>query len=138
MVKTEEIRFSTKGFCDIIDITDAIREKINASGINSGTVTVFTPSATSGLTTIEYEPGLLQDLPEFFEKVLPSNVPYKHDQTWHDGNGFAHMRSALIGPDITIPFTDGHLHLGTWQQVVFLDFDNRKRDRRLVLQIIGE
>jgi secondary thiamine-phosphate synthase enzyme len=138
MVKTEEIRFRTKGFCDIIDITDAIREKINASGISSGTVTVFTPSATSGLTTIEYEPGLLQDLPEFFEKVLPSNVPYKHDQTWHDGNGFAHMRSALIGPDITIPFTDGHLHLGTWQQVVFLDFDNRKRDRRLVLQIIGE
>jgi secondary thiamine-phosphate synthase enzyme len=138
MVKTEEIRFSTEGYCDVIDITDAIREKIDASGISSGTVTVFTPSATSGLTTIEYEPGLLQDLPEFFEKILPSNVAYKHDETWHDGNGFSHMRSALIGPDITIPFTDGRLHLGTWQQVVFLDFDNRKRNRRLVLQIIGE
>ncbi|UCD94383.1 MAG: YjbQ family protein [Candidatus Zixiibacteriota bacterium] len=138
MIKTEEIRFGTKGFCDVIDITDAIREKISASGVNSGTVTVFTPSATSGLTTIEYEPGLLKDLPEFFEKILPSDIPYKHDETWHDGNGFSHMRSALIGPDITIPFTDGHLHLGTWQQVVFLDFDNRKRNRRLVLQIIGE
>lgn len=138
MVKTEEIKFDTKGDGHIVDITDAIREKIDASGIKSGTVTVFTPSATSGLTTIEYEPGLLQDLPEFFEKIIPSGVPYKHDQTWHDGNGFSHLRAALIGPDITIPFTDGRLHLGTWQQVVFLDFDNRSRSRKLILQIIGE
>jgi secondary thiamine-phosphate synthase enzyme len=138
MVKTEEIKFSSKGYCHIVDITERIREKINTSGIKSGTVTVFTPSATSGLTTIEYEPGLLQDVPEFMEKILPSDVSYKHDETWHDGNGFSHMRAALIGPDITVPFTDGRMHLGTWQQVVFIDFDNRNRSRRLVLQIMGE
>jgi secondary thiamine-phosphate synthase enzyme len=138
MIKTEEIRFNSKGNCHIIDVTPRIRENIKSSGINSGIITIFTPSATSGLTTIEYEPGLLQDLPEFFEKVLPSNVPYQHDLTWHDGNGHAHLRAALIGPDITIPFTDSQLHLGTWQQVVFLDFDNRKRERRLIFKIIGE
>lgn len=138
MVKTEEIKFSSKGYCHVVDLTQSIREKISACGIKSGTVTVFTPSATSALTTIEYEPGLLQDLPEFFEKILPSNVPYKHDQTWHDGNGFSHLRAALTGPDITIPFTDGHLHLGTWQNIVFVDFDNRNRKRRVILQIIGE
>ena len=138
MVKTEEIKFSSKGYCHIVDITGPISEKISSSGINSGTVTVFTPSATTGLTTIEYEPGLLQDMPEFMEKILPSDVSYKHDETWHDGNGFSHMRAALIGPDITVPFTDGRMHLGTWQQVVFLDFDNRNRSRRLVFQIMGE
>ncbi len=138
MVKTEEIKFNSKGYCHIVDITGQIDEKIKTSGINSGTVTVFTPSATTGLTTIEYEPGLLQDMPEFMEKILPSDVSYKHDETWHDGNGFSHMRAALMGPDITVPFTDGRMHLGTWQQVVFLDFDNRNRSRRLVLQIMGE
>ena len=138
MVKTDYISFSTKGAGDIIDITSLVHKKIAASGIDTGIVTIFTPSATSGLTTIEYEPGLLQDLPEFFEKILPSGVPYKHDQTWHDGNGFSHLRAALIGPDITVPFTDGRMHLGTWQQIVFLEFDNRRRNRKLILQIIGE
>jgi secondary thiamine-phosphate synthase enzyme len=138
MVKTEEIKFDSKGYCHIVDVTEQISEKISSSGINSGTVTIFTPSATTGLTTIEYEPGLLQDVPEFMEKILPSDVSYKHDETWHDGNGFSHMRAALIGPDITVPFTDGRMHLGTWQQIVFLDFDNRNRSRRLVLQIMGE
>jgi secondary thiamine-phosphate synthase enzyme len=138
MVKTEELKFNTRGNGDIIDITDSIREKIKASGLKSGMANVFTPSATSALTTIEYEPGLLQDLPEFMEKILPSGVPYKHDQTWHDGNGYAHLRAALVGPDISVPFTDGRLHLGTWQQVVFLEFDNRRRSRKLVLKIIGE
>ena len=138
MVKTSEIRFNTEGDGHIINLTDSIREKVQESGITSGTVTVFTPSATSGLTTIEYEPGLLKDLPEFFEKILPSGVSYHHNETWHDGNGFSHMRSALIGPGITIPFVDGQLQLGTWQNVVFLDFDNRNRNRRVVLQIMGE
>jgi secondary thiamine-phosphate synthase enzyme len=138
MVKTEEIKFDSKGFCHIVDITGSVTERIKFSGIKSGTVTIFTPSATTGLTTIEYEPGLLQDMPEFMEKILPSDVPYKHDETWHDGNGFSHMRAALIGPDITVPFSDGRMHLGTWQQIVFLDFDNRNRSRRLVLQIMGE
>ncbi|UCD17063.1 MAG: YjbQ family protein [Candidatus Zixiibacteriota bacterium] len=138
MVKTDEIRFKTRGNGHIINLTDDIREKVTDSGIESGTVTVFTPSATSGLTTVEYEPGLLKDLPEFFEKILPSDVPYHHDMTWHDGNGFSHVRSALIGPDITVPFVNGELQLGTWQNIVFLDFDNRSRSRRVVLQIIGE
>ncbi|MBN2226061.1 MAG: YjbQ family protein [candidate division Zixibacteria bacterium] len=138
MIKTDELQFKTKGNGHIINLTDEIARKINASGMVSGIVTVFTPSATSGLTTIEFEPGLLQDLPEFFEKILPSDVPYHHDMTWHDGNGFSHMRSALIGPDITVPFVNGQLQLGTWQNIVFLDFDNRARSRRVVLQIIGE
>jgi len=138
MVKTEEIRFRTKGNGHIINLTEDLAQCVKESGITSGTATVFTPSATSGLTTIEYEPGLLKDLPEFMEKIIPSNVSYKHDETWHDGNGFSHLRSALIGPDITIPFAGGKLILGTWQQVVFLDFDNRSRERRVVVQIMGE
>jgi secondary thiamine-phosphate synthase enzyme len=138
MVKTEEIKFNSKGYCHLVDITGQVSDKILSSGINSGTVTIFTPSATTGLTTIEYEPGLLQDMPEFMEKILPSDVSYKHDETWHDGNGFSHMRAALIGPDITVPFKDGQMTLGTWQQIVFLDFDNRNRSRRLILQIMGE
>jgi len=138
MIKTDELHFDTKGDGHIINLTDEVSRKVTDSGIGSGIVTVFTPSATSGLTTIEFEPGLLQDLPEFFEKILPSNVPYHHDMTWHDGNGFSHMRSALIGPDITVPFVNGELQLGTWQNIVFLDFDNRARSRRVVLQIIGE
>ena len=138
MIVTDEIKFSADGYCDIVDITEMIAVTISRSGVTSGIVTVFTPSATSALTTIEYEPGLLQDLPDLMEKLIPSNKAYKHDQTWHDGNGFSHLRSALMGPDITIPFVAGKLQLGTWQQVVFLDFDNRKRERRLVVQIIGE
>ncbi len=138
MIKTAEINFSTKGSGSIVNLTDEIRTAVRESGATSGNVTAFTPSATSGLTTIEYEPGLLKDLPEFFEKIIPSDVSYKHDETWHDGNGFSHLRSALIGPDITVPFVGGKLALGTWQQIVFLDFDNRARNRRVVLQIIGE
>jgi len=138
MIKTEEIRFSSKGYCHIVNITDEVAGKIRGSGINSGIVTIFTPSATSGLTTIEFEPGLIKDLPEFFEKILPSGVPYHHDETWNDGNGFSHMRSALIGPSVTVPFVDGEMTLGTWQNIVFLDFDNRNRSRRLIVQIMGE
>jgi secondary thiamine-phosphate synthase enzyme len=138
MIKTEEITFSTDGDGHIVDITDAVRRKVMASGISRGIVTIFTPSATSGLTTIEYEPGLLEDFPATMEKLIPSRVPYNHDRTWHDGNGFSHLRAALIGPDITIPFTREGLLLGTWQQVVFLEFDNRSRDRKLILQIMGE
>ena len=138
MIKTEEIKFDSQGDGEIFDMTGQIAEIIKSSGLNSGTVTVFTPSATSALTTIEYEPGLLQDLPEFFQKIIPSEVSYKHDETWHDGNGYAHLRAALVGPDITVPFTDGKMTLGIWQQIVFLDFDNRARNRKVIVQIIGE
>jgi secondary thiamine-phosphate synthase enzyme len=138
MIVTKTITLSTEGRCDIHDITDQIINIVNSSGINSGTVTIFVPGSTGGLTTIEYEPGILSDLPELMEKLIPSDVSYKHDQTWHDGNGFSHLRSAMIGPDITIPFVAGKLTLGTWQQVVFMDFDNRSRKRELVVQIMGE
>ncbi|MBU8934309.1 MAG: secondary thiamine-phosphate synthase enzyme YjbQ [candidate division Zixibacteria bacterium] len=138
MVETREIQLEVKGYCDIVDITADLHEAIRQSGITSGTITAFCPGSTGGITTIEYEPGLLKDLPEFFEKLLPSDHTYHHDETWHDGNGFSHMRSALIGPSLTVPFVGGKLTLGTWQQVVFLHFDNKDRQRSLVLQMIGE
>jgi secondary thiamine-phosphate synthase enzyme len=138
MVITGSIKLKTTGGCDIHDITSQVREQVAGSGVNSGAVTVFVPGSTGGLTTIEYEPGLLADLPDLMEKIVPSNKSYKHDQTWHDGNGFSHLRAALIGPDITIPFINRELTLGTWQQIVFIDFDTRSRDRELVVQIMGE
>jgi secondary thiamine-phosphate synthase enzyme len=138
MIKTEEIQFETGGPGDIIDITSKLSDAIHKYGLKSGTVTAFVPGSTGGITTIEYEPGLLKDLPELMEKLVPSDRPYQHDETWHDGNGFSHLRSALVGPDITVPFAAGKLMLGTWQQVVFLEFDNRPRTRRVIFQIIGE
>ncbi len=138
MIKTDQITFETGGAGDIIDITPEIAEAIRTSGIASGTVTAFAPGATTGITTIEYEPGLLKDLPELMEQLVPSNRSYCHDDTWHDGNGFSHLRSALVGPSLTVPFVSGKLTLGTWQQVVFLEFDNRARHRQVVLQIMGE
>ncbi len=138
MVDTQEIKLSTSGPGDIIDLTDQLRTAVQRAGLNAGTVTAFVPGSTAGITTIEYEPGLLKDVPELMEKLVPSNRSYQHDETWGDGNGFSHLRSAMIGPDITVPFTAGKLLLGTWQQVVFLEFDNRPRDRRVIVQIIGE
>lgn len=138
MVTTNELKLQTSGPGDIIDITSDIQQAVSQSGLSAGTVTAFVPGSTGGLTTIEYEPGLIEDLPTFFEKLIPSNVSYHHDRTWGDGNGFSHLRAALIGPDITVPFTAGKLLLGTWQQVVFLEFDNKARSRALILQIIGE
>jgi secondary thiamine-phosphate synthase enzyme len=138
MVKTLEIRLSSSGAGDIQDITSDVAACVKQSGITSGTVTVFVPGSTAGLTTLEYEPGLLRDLPELLEKLMPSNKTYAHDETWGDDNGFSHLRSAMIGPEITVPFVAGRLTLGTWQQIVFCEFDNRPRDRKLVVQIIGE
>lgn len=138
MIKTEIIRFQTNGSGDIINLTDKIADIIHNGEIKNGTVTVFAPGSTTGITTIEYEPGLLQDIPALMEKLIPSNIDYEHDKTWQDGNGFSHLRSALIGSDMTIPIVSSKLTLGTWQQVVFLEFDNRNRDRHVVLQIMGE
>ena len=138
MVKTEEIHFETSGAGDIIDLTAEIARVIKKSGITSGTVTVFAPGSTTGITTIEYEPGLLKDIPDLMEKLIPSNKSYHHDETWHDGNGFSHLRSALMGSDMTVPFVAGTLTLGTWQQIVFCEFDNRSRSRTVILQLMGE
>ena len=138
MIKTDEIKFETSGAGDIIDLTDAMATAIGKSGLNAGTITAFVPGSTGGISTIEFEPGLLKDVPRLMEELIPSNRTYQHDETWHDGNGFSHLRSTLIGPDITVPFAAGRMTLGTWQQVVFLEFDNRPRSRSIVLQIMGE
>ena len=138
MVITKTIGVSTSGAGDILDITGAVSKQVKSSGLINGTVTVFCPGSTGGITTLEFEPGLQADLPELMEKLIPSGIYYKHDQTWHDGNGFSHLRSAVIGPDITVPFSAGKLTLGTWQQIVFCEFDNKNRRRELVVQIMGE
>lgn len=138
MIVTKTIKLTTGGPGEMHDITAAVAELVRHSGVTSGAVTVFVPGSTGGLTTIEYEPGLKVDFPELMEKLVPSNRDYQHDLTWHDGNGFSHLRASMIGPDITIPFVGGKMTLGTWQQIVFLEFDNKPRQRELVIQIIGE
>jgi secondary thiamine-phosphate synthase enzyme len=138
MIVQKKLELGTKGFNDIVDITSQIQNYVTESKITNGHVLVFVPGATGGITTIEYEPGLLQDFPDMLETIAPMNKSYFHDKTWHDGNGYAHLRSALVGPEITIPIQDNKLVLGTWQQVVFLDFDNRSRRRNLHVQICGE
>jgi len=137
-VKTISISLSTQGNADISDITDQIANAISKSELNSGTATIFCPSATSALTTIEYEGGALSDLRRLFDEIIPSNREYAHNERWHDGNGHSHVRAALLGPSLSIPFVDGQLTLGTWQQVIYVDFDNRPRQRKLVVQLIGE
>lgn len=134
---SEEINISTKGHCDIIDITSKVEEILNEHKIKNGQCTLFSVGSTAGLTTIEYEPGLLRDLPELFERIIPSNTSYHHDNTWHDGNGYAHLRSALLKTSLTIPIVNGELTLGTWQQIVFIDFDNRRRSRKVIVQLLG-
>ncbi len=138
MVHTTGIDLETSGAGDIQDITPHLQKAVSSTGLAAGTITAFIPGSTGGLTTIEHEPGLLKDLPEAFERLFPSNRTYHHDETWNDDNGFSHVRSAFVGPDITIPFVEGVLTLGAWQQVVFLEFDNRGRQRRIVFQVMGE
>jgi secondary thiamine-phosphate synthase enzyme len=120
------------------DITDQVVGAVNSSGLRNGIVTVFCPSSTSAVTTIEYEPGCLADLRDLFDKIIPADRPYRHDNTWGDANGYSHMRAALLKASLTIPFLEGHLTLGTWQQVLYVDFDHRPRQRELVVQVMGE
>jgi secondary thiamine-phosphate synthase enzyme len=138
MVINERIQFSTRGNGQILDITDEVRGKVAGCGLHSGIVTLFSPSSTSALTTIEYEPGAVHDLQALFDRIVPTNIDYRHNQRWGDGNGHSHVRHALLGPSLTVPFVDGRLTLGTWQQIVFVDFDVRARSRSLVVQIVGE
>ena len=137
-VITKTIRVKTKGEDDIIDITKQTSKIIESSEIKNGTVTIFVSGSTAALTTIEYEPGLLSDFPKMLERVAPKNIDYGHDQRWHDGNGHSHVRASLLGPSLTIPFSNRNLMLGTWQQIVLLELDTRSRERNLVLQILGE
>jgi len=129
-------KINTKGFNDIIDITDKVSEIVEKSKIKDGICLISCPGATVGITTIEYDPNLLEDFKEFLEKIAPSNRPYHHDETWGDKNAFSHLRSALIKPFLTVPIEDGKLILGTWQQIVLIDFDNRPREREIIIKIM--
>ena len=138
-VITRQLDFHTQGNCDLIDLTDQVQQILADINLQSGIVTLFSPSATSGITTIEYESGALADLERFFEQVAPQfGQEYQHNLRWHDGNGHSHLRAALIGPSLTVPFVDKRLTVGTWQQILFIDFDNRSRQRRVILQFMGE
>ncbi len=132
------VELKTRGFADIVDISDEVRGLVSKGTIGSGLVCVFVCGSTGAVTTIEYEPGLVQDLKEAFERLASEHADYHHNLRWGDGNGFSHVRAALLGPSITVPFADKELQLGTWQQIVFIDFDNRPRSRRLSITVVGE
>lgn len=137
-VISDSISISTQGFSDMKDLTSEVTKKLSDSGLQNGIINLFVPGSTGGLTTIEYESGLVEDFSELMEKIIPSNLTYHHDARWGDGNGFSHVRSSLLGPSLNVPFSSGALNLGTWQQIVFLDFDNRSRSRTILLQFMGE
>jgi len=138
MVATDIIALNTKGFTDVIDITGRVTKIVVQSGVQNGLVTIFCSGSTGGITTIEFESGVINDLKKAIEKIVPSNITYEHDKRWGDGNGFSHVRAALMKPSLTIPVVEGKLALGTWQQIVFMDFDNRERDRKVIVQIVGK
>ena len=138
MIVNSRIKLYTQGNGQILDITGEIDRQVRTSGLENGVVTVFTPSSTSALTTSEYEPGVVHDLQELFDRIAPPNADYRHNLRWGDGNGHAHVRHALLGPSLSIPLVEGRMTLGTWQQILFVDFDNRARSRSVVVQIMGE
>jgi secondary thiamine-phosphate synthase enzyme len=137
-VITKVITVTSNGESDMIDITRQTDESIKASGLQDGIVTIFVSGSTASITTIEYELGLKKDFPKMLARIAPSEIEYEHDNTWHDGNGHSHVRASLIGPSLTVPFKNKSLMLGTWQQIVLLEMDTRPRERKIVLQIIGE
>jgi len=137
-VRLNHIFLTTRGDTDILDITQQVIECIHSSTLQNGLVTIFSPSSTSGITTLEYEPGVLQDLQKIFDEIAPSGRDYQHNEAWHDGNGHSHVRAALLKASISIPLVDGRMTLGTWQQIVFIDFDTRPRKREIIIQIMGE
>ena len=138
MIRTTEIVVETKGHCDVHDITAAVGAAVDRSGLDEGQVLVFISGSTAGVTTVEFEPGLVRDIQEFFEALIPESRDYHHHATWGDDNGSSHVRAALLKPSLTIPFQQSRLLLGTWQQLVLVDFDTRPRRRSIVVQITGE
>ena len=139
MVKTQEITVKTKGNCEVVDITEQVGRAVAQSDIRDGAVTVFNVGSTAGITTTEYEPGLANyDLKAAFEKIAPEHGRYEHEKTWHDDNGHAHVRASLLGPSLSVPIVAGRLTLGTWQQVILVDFDTRPRNRTIICQIVGD
>ena len=138
MVHTGEIQLSTRGAGTVLDVTRGVADEIQRAGILNGTVTVFVPGSTGGVTTVEFEDGLVRDLDELFERLAPQGPEYHHDARWGDMNGYSHVRASMLGPSLVVPFRDGQLLLGQWQQIVLIDFDNRPRRREIVLQMMGE
>ena len=138
MVVTKQISLQTKGDCDIVDITPQVEQQLAEVEINDGTVTLFVAGSTAGISTIEYESGLVSDFQSMWERNVPKNIPYKHDRRWGEGNGYSHVRASLLGASLVVPFNNKRLTLGTWQQIVVVDFDNRPRSRQIILQIMGE
>ena len=136
-VISKTIQLSSKGQDDVIDITKQVSNVVKDSNIENGTVTIFVAGSTAAITTIEYEPGLIKDFPEMLSRIIPKNIEYEHDNTWHDGNGHSHVRASLVGPSLTVPIMNGKLTLGTWQQIVLLEMDTRPRNRNLILQIMS-
>ena len=137
-ISTKKLFEKTEGYCDIIDITAKVQEQVQKEKIQRGLASLFVSGSTASLTTIEYEPGLIEDLKEFLEKFIPSNKKYHHDDRWGDNNGFSHLRASLLGPSLQVPIDNGQLLLGTWQQIVLVDFDNRPRRREILVQLMGE
>ena len=130
-----ELEFSTKGFNQILDITSEVAHMVEQSGVREGVAHLFVSGSTAALTTIEYEPGALEDLKRALEQIAPMSAPYAHNEAWGDGNGYAHLRAALLKPDLCVPIRGGRLALGTWQQIVLMDFDNRPRHRKILLTV---
>jgi secondary thiamine-phosphate synthase enzyme len=137
-VVTKEITLQSRGNCDIIDITSEVAKRVEKSGTDNGIVILFVVGSTAGLTTIEYEPNLVSDFKDMWDRVIPQGIPYEHDKTWGDGNGHSHVRASTLGASLTVPFMKKRLALGTWQQIIFVDFDNRPRSRKITVQILGE
>ena len=138
VVETFDFSLKTSGDSDLIDITGKVTKVLKDSGISSGIVTIFVPGSTAGVTTIEYEEGALRDFQAAIERIAPKGIHYDHDARWGDGNGYSHIRASLLGPSLTVPFSSSKLLLGTWQQIVLIDFDNRPRTRRVLIQVLGE
>ncbi len=139
MVVTKKIQVSTEGDGQILDITQEAERAVTESGVSSGTATLFVVGSTAGITTTEYEPGLVKhDIKAAFEKIAPANARYEHEETWHDDNGHSHVRASLLGPSLAVPIVDGKLTLGRWQQIILIDFDTRPRARQVICQIVGE
>jgi secondary thiamine-phosphate synthase enzyme len=138
MIVHKRVQLDTRGNGQVLDITAEVQRQIQSTALRDGIVTLFTPSSTSALTTIEYESGAVHDLQQLFDRLVPADIDYRHNLRWGDGNGHAHVRHALLGPALTIPLVDGQLTLGTWQQIIFVDFDVRARSRSVVVQILGE
>ena len=137
IIKDYTLSLSTQGYCHVINVTDEVQDKIRESAIESGTVTVVVVGSTAGITVVEYEPGLVKDLEELFDKLAPPTRDYHHEEAWHDGNGFSHVRASLLKPSLVVPVVSGKMRLGIWQQIVVLDFDNGPRTREVAVQIMG-